>query len=89
MAILNIAAVDLGASACTAIGEGAFADCTELRLVHLPGAQGQIAADAFDGCGEGLVLLLPEGAAFTVADGGVTREMDEWAAEHRFFVLGE
>ena len=85
----RFAAVDLGASACTAIGEGAFADCAELRLVHLPGTQGQIAADAFDGCGEGLVLLLPEGAAFTVADGGVIREMDEWAAERRFFVLGE
>lgn len=82
----QFAAVDLSSTRCSGIGAKAFAGCTRLKLVRLPAAEGQIAADAFEGCNEGLILLMPQGAAFTVPG---SAGLDRWAQEHRFFVLTE
>ena len=78
------AAVDLSSTRCTGIGPKAFAGCGRLKLVRLPEAEVQSATDAFEGCSEGLILLVPEGAAFTVAGGA---DPYGWAQEHRLFVL--
>ena len=48
---------------CLAIGERAFADCKELKLVEIPSSVIAIAENAFEGCGEGLVVVTPKGSA--------------------------
>ena len=48
---------------CVGIGERAFADCKELKLVEIPASVIAIADTAFEGCGEGLVIVTPKGSA--------------------------
>ena len=48
---------------CLVIGERAFADCKELKLVEIPSSVIAIAEDAFEGCGEGVVIVTPKGSA--------------------------
>ena len=48
---------------CLVIGERAFADCKELKLVEIPSSVVAIAENAFEGCGEGLVIVTPKGSA--------------------------
>ena len=48
---------------CLVIGERAFADCKELKLVEIPSSVVAIAENAFEGCGEGVVIVTPKGSA--------------------------
>ena len=48
---------------CVEIGERAFADCKELTRVEIPSSVTAIAENAFEGCGEGLVVVTPKGSA--------------------------
>ena len=64
---------------CLVIGEGAFADCKELKLVEIPSSVVAIAENAFEGCGEGVVIVTPKGSAaerFALAH-GITVTSDE------------
>ena len=64
---------------CLVIGERAFADCKELKLVEIPSSVIAIAEDAFEGCGEGLVIVAPKGSmaeSFAQAH-GITVTSDE------------
>ena len=64
---------------CLVIGERAFADCKELKLVEIPASVTAIADTAFEGCGEGLVIVTPKGSAaesFAQAH-GITVTSDE------------
>ena len=47
---------------CLVIGERAFADCKELKLVEIPSSVVAIADDAFEGC-ENVLIVTPEGSA--------------------------
>ena len=70
----RILVLPTGGTICTAVQSG---------IRSIAGDAGLVIVSRFSG-------THPDaGAAFTVADGGVIREMDEWAAERRFFVLGE
>ena len=64
---------------CLVIGERAFADCKELKLVEIPSSVVAIAENAFEGCGEGVVIVTPKGSAaerFALAH-GITVTSDE------------
>ncbi len=45
----------------------AFAGCTSLKAIHIPGSVTQIAADAFDGCGSVVILCDADSAASAFA----------------------
>ena len=64
---------------CVEIGERAFADCAKLRQVKIPASVTTIADNAFEGCGEGLVIVAPKGSmaeSFAQAH-GITVTSDE------------
>ena len=64
---------------CVEIGERAFADCAKLRQVKIPASVTAIADNAFEGCGEGLVIVTPKGSmaeSFAQAH-GITVTSDE------------
>ena len=48
---------------CTEIGAKAFAACAGLRRVEIPASVAVIAEDAFEGCGNELVIVTPKGSA--------------------------
>ena len=50
------------------IGKRAFAECTNLRKIYIPGSVTEIAPDAFDGCPEDMIIFGEQGsAAYTLA----------------------
>ena len=51
----------------TAIDSRAFADCSELTLVHMPDSIESIADDAFDGCEDVTFICTSENAAAAYA----------------------
>lgn len=62
-----------------AIGARAFADCAALREVAIAAADVQIDAEAFDGCGE-IVIIAPRGSTaheFATENGLEFREIEE------------
>ena len=49
---------------CTGIGAGAFRDCAQLRFIEIPASVTSIDGSAFEGCGEGLIIVTtPESEA--------------------------
>ena len=53
---------------CTTIGPRAFADCRNLVYVYIPASVTSIAEDAFEGCGEILVITEDESKARSYAE---------------------
>ena len=47
---------------CKAIGAGAFKDCAQLRFVEIPESVTTIDGSAFEGCGEGLIIVTVPGS---------------------------
>ena len=56
-----IQAVEI-AHGCASIGAHAFADCAALAWIRIPSSVTEIANDAFDGCGD-LIIIAPENSA--------------------------
>lgn len=53
---------------CKAIGAGAFKDCAQLRFIEIPESVDYIDGSAFDGCGDGLIIVtVPSSAALCFA----------------------
>ena len=47
---------------CKTIGSAAFMDCAQLRFVEIPASVATIAANAFEGCGDGLIIVTVSGS---------------------------
>ena len=47
---------------CTRIGAAAFKDCTQLRFVEIPASVTTIAATAFEGCSDDLIIVTVSGS---------------------------
>ena len=47
---------------CAEIGAAAFRDCAQLRFIEIPTSVSVIDGTAFEGCGEGLIIVTASGS---------------------------
>lgn len=62
--IVDVPAITEEGYPVTAIGEGAFSDCTTLRRVNLPESVKRIDDDAFSGCEFINTIMIPDGVSY-------------------------